>query len=224
MTNSTIFGAILSADVAQDAMIAHLKLWLPTYLAEIDEQRGFERGYTNTPQSWQIVPTFDNTLDGQLPAILAICPGTADKPEKLGDGTYLVTYTVGVAALVKAPDQLQANALAKRYGAAITACVDQKKSLGRNDVEAVTWEGDSYDDVPTSQDRTLVAATVHFNVQFHGVLSEYAGPFAPEVTSEEQTEPIVDHTKPQPDPTTPWPLRGPIPDEEHVVVTLTRKD
>lgn len=222
--SESVFNSIISTDVAQDAVIAHLKLWLPTYLAEVDEQRGFNRGYTNTPKSWQIVPTFDNTLDGQLPAILAICPGTADKPEKLGDGTYIATYTVGVATLVKAPDQLQANALAKRYGAAVTACITQKKSLGRDDVESITWEGDSYDDVPTSQDRTLVAATVHFNVQMHGVLFEYAGPFTPEVTSEDQEEPLVDKTQPHTDPTESWVPRGPIPDADHVVVTLTRKD
>lgn len=217
MTVNSVFRVILSADVAQDAMIAHLKSWLPTYLAEIDEQRGFERGFTATPKSWQVVPTFDNTLDGQLPAVLVIAPGTADKPDKLGDGSYLVTYTVGVAILVKGPDQITANKIAKRYGAAVGAAVMQHKSLSTDNVEQITWQGDSYDDVPVSQDRTLSSATVHFNVQFRGVMSEYAGPHMPIITPDPHKDPQEDPTKPY----SPW---GIIPDEEHIVVTLTRKD
>lgn len=213
---STVFEQILSADVAQDVMIAHLKKWLPTYLAEVDEQRGFPRGFTSTPKSWQVVPSLDGDLSSQLPAMLIISPGTADRPDKLGDGKFLVTYTVGVISLVKGPDQLAANRIAKRYGSAISACVMQHKSLDTDHVEQITWEGDSYDDVPSSADRTMSSATVHFNVQFKGVLDDRGGPHEPIITPDPNKDPKEDPTKP-------YPPRGQIPDEQHIVVTLTRQ-
>jgi hypothetical protein len=217
MTGASIIGNIISPDVVQDTVIAHLKLWLPTYLCEIDEQRGLARGLTSWPKSWQVVPSFDNTLDGQIPAMLVICPGTAKPPIKEGSGSYRATYTVGVAALVKGPDQLTANKIAKRYGAAIAACVLQEKGRIHNNVHACGWEGDSYDDILAESDRTLSSATVHFSIEFSNVLNERLGPSSPIITPDPYEAP---NTEPKKEPYAPW---GVIPDEQHIHISVEPK-
>ncbi len=218
----SIIGRILSPDVVQSDIIAHLKLWLPTYLCEVDEQRGLARGLTSWPKSWQVVPTFDNTLEGQLPAMLVICPGTATKPIKEGDGTYRATYTVGVAALVKGPDQITANEIAKRYGAAIAASMLQEKGRINESLHGLGWEGDSYDDVRVEADRTLSSATVHFAVEYRNVLSEREGPSAPILGTPENPDPYkAPKPEPKTEPYAPW---GVIPDESHIHVSIEPKE
>lgn len=214
----SIIGPIISADVVQDAIIAHLKLWLPTYLCEVDEERGLERGITAWPRSWQVVPTFDNTLEQQIPAMLIICPGTAQKPTKEGDGSYRATYTVGVAALVKGPNQIATNDIAKRYGAAIAAAMLQEKGRIHDKLHACGWEGDSYDDIETERERTLSSATVHFSVEFTKVLHERSGPAMPIIVPDPYETP---KENPKTETYPPW---GVIPDSDHIHVTVEPKE
>jgi hypothetical protein len=216
--SSSILGPILGADVVQGTLIAHLKDWMPTYLVAIDEERGLTRGYTAWPKSWQVVPVFDNTLQQQLPAMLVICPGTADKPRKEGDGSYRVTYAVGVAALVKGPDQLTANKIAKRYGAAISLAVLQEKGRIHPNIHGVSWDGETYDDILPEVDRTLSSATVHFSVEFSNVLNEQVGPAEPIVVPDPLEEPPTDPITEQ------LPSWGVIPDEDHITVTIQPRE
>jgi hypothetical protein len=214
----SIIGPIISADVVQDSIVAHLKLWLPTYLCEVDEQRGLARGLTAWPRSWQVVPKFDNTLERQLPAVLVICPGTSKPPIKEGDGSYRATYTVGVAALVKGPNQLTANSIAKRTGAAIATAMLQQKGRIHENIHACGWEGDNYDDVQVESQRSLSSATVHFSVEFTKVLYERSGPAMPIIVPDPYQTP-----KPEPK-TEKYPPWGVIPDASHIHVTVEPKE
>jgi len=215
---TSIIGTINGADIVQSKVIAHLKLWLPTYLCEVDEQRGLPRGKTAWPRSWQVVPSLDNSLEQQLPAMLIICPGTASKPIKEGDGKYRATYTVGVAVLVKGNTQLATNEMAKRYGAAIATAMLQEKGRIDENVHACAWEGDTYDDIQVESNRTLSSAMVHFGIEFSNILSERDGPAMPII----EPDP---YELPKPEPKTekynPW---GIIPDEQHIHVTIEPKE
>jgi hypothetical protein len=214
----SIIGPIISPDVVRDALVSYLRLWLPTYLCEIDEQRGLERGITAWPRSWQIVPNVDNTLEGQIPAMLVICPGITKPPIKEGDGTYRATYTVGVAALVKGATQIQASDTAGRYGGAIATAVMQEPGRIDEHVHGVTWEGDTYNDIPAESTRSLSSVTVHFAIEFRKVLSVRNGPSMPII----QPDPYeVPNAEPRTEPYPPW---GVIPDEDHIHVTVEPKE
>ena len=216
MTESAL-GQITSASSIQDGIIAHLKLWLPTYLCEVDEQEGYDKGFTAWPRSWQRVPKNNNTLDLQLPAIIAICPGTTGKPTKEGDGYYRASYPVGVSALVKGADQMSSSDISKRYGAAIHTAIMQLKGRINVKLHAAAWDGESFDDISLDSQRTLASVVEHFTIEVSKVFSDKLGPDAP--VSGSPTPPPPKEPKEATFP--PGPV---IPDEEHISVTITPRE
>lgn len=218
MSPVTILQNIVDASVLINGLQKHLERWIPTYLAEIDEQRGLsERGFTEIPRSFQIVPKFDNPLQDQLPAMLIVCPGNKEPPTKRGDGSFEGTYGVGIAALVKGQDQVNAQEIAKRYGGAITTAIMQRKGLQMKPeiIEDIVPRGESFTDISSGDSRTLASVTVHFDVTLKGIFNERGGPKAPILG-----EP---YENPKQNPTEPYTGWGKIPDEEHISVTLVKK-
>lgn len=201
----SVFKDIISADVVEDLLTAHLKKWLPDYLAEVAAQRGLARGDIPMPVSWNITPTFDTSGVIRVPAMLIVSGGFAESPRKQGDGGYIATWTMGVAALVSAKDQQSTRRLARRYGAVISAAIMQQPSLGDPRIEGVTWVDESFTDIPSDQS-TLASANELFNVSMKGVLNAKAGPAQPE---------------PQPDPMTQYPDR---PTVQQISVSVTNEE
>lgn len=207
----SIFGQMLDGAQVEETVESFLKRWLPTYLAQIAEDRGLARNAIAPPVSWQNTPEFTLTESTQLPAILVITAGISGQPVRHGDGSYSATWIVGIGVVVTAggPDPARATSrLAKRYGAAIRTLMLQHASLESSNVEGVTWEDENYDDIPTDQRRSLASARLVFSIEFRDVLNALDGPLLP-------ANPPADSTAPYAD----W---STIPDIGHVYVTAKR--
>lgn len=176
----TIFGPILTGDDVEKAVVAHLKTWSTTYLAEMERQteRAVEslpavRSFTTTPREPEKWP------EDQLPAILVVSPGLAAVPEVHGDGTMRATWQVGIAAIVEARSEAATRTAAHLYFAHAMAIMLQKAGIGGiadDTLLATPWQ---YDTLPVESRRTLGAVYAVFEVAVDKILNTRAGPEVP---------------------------------------------
>lgn len=211
----SVFGAITDGSDVEFIVEKFLRRWLPTYLAEMAGQRGLPRDSFPPPQSWTHSTEFNLDETTQLPAILIICSGLAGDPTRHGDGSYSVSWVIGVGVIVSAGGDDPHNAtnkLAKRYGAAIRWAMTQNPALEDSRIAGLSWDDEGYDDVPSGQARSLASARLVFTIQVDDVMNDMDGPVLPD--------------DPPPDPTIPyadWPLvRDPDSDPPYIPVTVTR--
>lgn len=215
MTFNPVIGPIIDAGQVEDDVKAHLELWLPTYLAQLAEDRGlprntFLRDDGSAVANWQHTTDFDVTETTQLPAVLIINTGVNGTPQREGDGSYRVTWLIGIGVLVSAGGDnpaLNSSRLAKRWGAAIR-CAMVQYCLDNPSVEGIGWEDEGYDDVPTELQRSLASARLVFSVEYRDVVNTNLGPGQPDPHPDPVTEPYED-----------WPT---VQDADHVHVNVTR--
>lgn len=191
VANSKI-GLLKPAFVVEDAVIARLRLWSSTYLAEVERQYGYDEGFAARLHAVEAISALSRFPEDQLPAAFVVGPGTSEEPSKGSDGYYEATYRVGVMVVASAVTEHDTRKLAQLYGAAVRGCVLQGRSLG---IGAHTdWAGESLDDLPIEDRRTVQASVQLFDVTLLEVVSWKQGPVQP-------TEPPVDPLDPLPD----WP-------------------
>lgn len=173
------FGPIIGGEQLEVAVKDTLKLWLPTYLAEIERQRGLD------PRSLPMIRnfTFANELEkfpeDQLPVAVIISPGIGgDLPTMDGEGQYTAKFICGIAVIVSADTQTNTNRLSKMYGAAIRACLLQQPSLG-GFASGVEWQDERFDDIPSEDRRSLAAAQEIFHMEVSGITNERLGMAVP---------------------------------------------
>jgi hypothetical protein len=203
----TIFGRIVHDGQVEQAAMQTLQKWLPTYIAELERQTGRDRGSLPTPRAWRTANVSVNELatwpEDQLPALLVVSPGLADRPELIG-GVYTGHWALGVAVITSARDKETTGTLAKLYGAAIRAVLVQHPTL-EGFAAHIDWVDDNLDEVPHERQRTLGAAINVFEITVDDVLTVAGGPIEPD---------------PKPDPTEPYDPLGTV---DTVTVTVEQK-
>lgn len=172
------FGQIIDGSYVEQAVIDLLKVWSPSYLAEVARQRSLAslpniRTYTVTSQ-------FEKWPEDQLPTVLVISTGLAEPPKQRGDGKIDVCFLTGLAVIVSADTPENTNKIAKAYTAAIRAALAQHKSLGGK-TDGLTWLDEKYDDLPPEQTRTIGAGQLVFEVDVKNVTDASAGPLSPTI-------------------------------------------
>lgn len=188
---TSIFGQIVDADQVEAAVLETLRKWLPTYLAEIERQRGITPpGSLPRPRSWTVASSLDKWPDHPLPAVFAVSPGLAEEPLRTSRGGYRAPWGVGVAAVVSAKDRAASRRLAAMYGAAIRTCLLQHRSLA-GFATGLDWIDEDLDNAPPEQARTLAIAQELFVVTVDRVLDPAAGPAQPDPEAD-PTEPYDD--------------------------------
>jgi hypothetical protein len=200
----TPFHRILTGADVEDAAIALMQKWMPTYLAEMERQTGRTADSLPHVRSWVRTNEFEKFPEDQLPAVLVICPGLADEPVKTGDGKYRAGWALGVAVVVSARDQAVTQELAKVYAAAIRALLLHHPSM-EGLARGMEWNDERYDDLAQVDERTLSAARQVFTVEVDDVTTARAGPAAP--------DPLPDHHEP-------YPPDAIVPDRDHVDQTI----
>lgn len=196
-----MFGPLVGAGDVQDAVEATVRLWLPSYLAEVARRDGREAGALPAFLSYtRLLDIEDLPQASQIPACVIVCPGTGDIVRH-GTGRHDAEFAVGVGAVVAADTRDHAERLAKLYTLALRALLVQHPTLG-NFASGVWWEGDSYSPLPVS-DRILHGGSIQVTVAVEGVLDD----------SWRATVPPEDATA---DP-------GPWPTVEYVSVTVERE-
>lgn len=177
VTMTSIFGNITPATYLENEVASIIKLWIATYLQEVEIQEGRTRGALQTPKSYSTKATMESLADDQLPCCVILSPGLVDAPYKDGEGNYYAHWQIGVGVIVSARDEVNTQAVAKLYGAAIRALLLQKGS--HDDITDVQWLDESYDDLQIDDERTLGVAIVEFSVQVESVVNRYGGPADP---------------------------------------------
>jgi hypothetical protein len=176
---TNIFGPIVTGRQVRLAMHAHLKLWIPTYLAEI------ARGESLDPAALPVFRSWVSALDlpegkyeeHQMPSCVVVAPGLLAEPEQQGGG-FVTTWAVSVGCVVSGQDRENTFELAEVYAAAVRSAVVQNSSLG-GFATATDWLGERYDDIPNDMLRTLAAGSVQFAVEVQSAVRRNEGPDEP---------------------------------------------
>lgn len=189
MTERTPFGPMIDGSIVENAVIAHLKKWYSTYLAEVERQAGVDAGTWKRPRAWITTNEFDNFPEAQLPAVLLICPGLAGKPMKTGGhGKYRAPFSLATAVIVSAATRADAIMLSKKHSLALRAVMVQKASIGGFAL-GCEWIGEVYDDLGHDSSRSIAVGKSQFIIEVDDVLTQRRGPAA----SEPQSDPLDEY-------------------------------
>lgn len=174
----TVFGAIVTGNDVEQAAVTTLKLWLPSYLAEMERKTSRPPGSLPTIGDWRTTNRFPRSETIAPPAGFVVSPGLTDRPERRGDGSINGWWRIGIATIVSAGTAEATGALAKLYGAAIRTLLLQRPSLGgfATKLEVV---GEAYDDVPEDYLPVGASAQIECDVLVDAISFALAGPAVP---------------------------------------------
>lgn len=179
MSTTNLFGPIVTGRAVRRAMTAHLKLWFPTYLAELARIEGMDAATMPLFNSW--VSALDMPAgkyeEHQMPSCVIVAPGLLAEPVK-HSGMYIATWAVSVGAVVSGQDRENTFGLVEIYAAAVRSAVLQHPALGGFS-SGTDWLGERYDDLENDMLRTLAAGSVQFSVTVQSALSPSEGPYDP---------------------------------------------
>jgi hypothetical protein len=190
-TQPSIFGPIVSGHDVEQWSLALIRKWFSTYLAEKEAQDGLTRGALQRPRGYVIAPSLDKWPEDQLPAIVLVSVGLAERPLKEGSGRYRARWDMGVACICSARTQSESHANAQRYMAALRLIFIQRPSLDGK-ASGVDWQGEQYDQLDYDDLRSIDGGFGQFTVEVEDIALAGGGPATPDV-------PLA------PDDTLPWP-------------------
>lgn len=189
---SDLYGPIVDGELIETKMIAHLKLWIPDYLAEVERQREVPPESLPGPKSYSQVNEWRKSPEDRLPAVLVLCPGLARPPRREGDGRYTATWAVGVGVVSAGRNVQEVKRNSKLYTAAIRALVLQHPGLPDLDVLGATWEDERYDNIREEKTRTIGSGQVMFGLQVRDVTNTNLGTATPQAEPyEEENMPVI---------------------------------
>src|SRR5690349_10466479 len=192
MTVTDIFGPIFSGDQLEDAVIETLQKWLPTYIREVELQRGLALpadGRIPKPRTYTTRNEFTTFPEDQLPLIVVVSPGLVAPPRADGEGRYVGWFALGIAAVVSASGKANTRRLARQYGAAVRSCILQKSWL-EGAATGVEWRDESYDDLPNEdKEKSVSAVQMIFQVQVDNITTRWTGPAYPFEPGDPYTNP-----------------------------------
>ena len=178
-TQPSIFGRVVSGAAVENACMALIAKWISTYLAETERQEGIDAGTTQRPRSLVIASSLDKMPEDQLPAIVLISIGLAERPLKDGSGSYRGRWDMGVAAIASARTQQESHQMAQRYIASLRNLVIQRPSLD-GFASGADWQGEQYDQLDFDDMRSLDAGFGRFTIEVDNIANANAGPVTPD--------------------------------------------
>ena len=177
-TSLEIFGPLFSPHVLEEATVAHLEGWLPTYTEAVEAQYDLELPEVVT---WGLVDSFDRWDDsGQgLPALVVGAEGIGNggEPEKYGGGDYRAGWELHVLLVVEHPKPDAARKIAQLYSAAIRGLMLQQGTLD-GAVSVTDWLDEGYP-YSIGESSTRAAAENSFLVEKDEVVNWQRGPKTP---------------------------------------------
>jgi hypothetical protein len=180
----SIYGPLVTDTAVERAVLASLRGWLPSYLAEVARQDG--SGAVTTPASYEAIrDTVTKWPEQALPAIVVQVGGTLQTTRK--GSNYRAVYGASVGCIVAGPTRTRTRELAGIYGLAVTAALTQHGDLG-GFADGVDWTDTIYDLIDEDRSRTLMAAVVSLDVAVNNVLDVAQGPTGP--TPDPDDDPI----------------------------------
>jgi hypothetical protein len=175
---SDLYGTLRHPGAIEQAALERLKAWMPAMVAEVERQEGREPGKLPRLRGYITVSELARWPEDQIPLAVVVSPGTLGDPMKDAEGYYRAIYSLAVAIVTSAATEPATRQIAQLYGAAVRACLLQRRSL-ENEVEVTDWTGESFDDLPVDERRTMFAGVNSFAVELGQIVSWQLGPAAP---------------------------------------------
>ena len=188
----SIFGRIVTGADVEEWTVALIRRWIGTYLSEVERQHGLHAGHYARPRSYVVAPTFDQWPEDQLPRLVVVSTGIAERPLMTGAGLYSTRWVIEVGCLVSARSEAEAHRMALDYGAALYTLLDQRPSLdGR--AQGIDWQGFAIEDQLDYDDtRSLSAGVASFTVLVEETVDANGGPATPDAPHDPDTDPWAD--------------------------------
>lgn len=159
-------------------LLAHLEVWLDTYLAGRERIQDIVPGTILRPKSWIIKQSFDQLPgEGRTPSVIVVSNGLSEQAKKHGDGGWDAPFRMAVAILCNARESEAARELAGHYQAAALGILLDKPKFGEAKIE--DWTDLRIEDVPDNLSRTLCAARLEFTVMVRDFALSGQGPAMP---------------------------------------------
>lgn len=179
---TNVFGpSVLRSDV-EEAVIAHLQTWMPTYLAEQERRKTIAAGTYQARIPWESTNEFPMPEDGTVPPRgIVVSPGTARPPEKKANGEISLWWDIRVVIVVDAATAADSNRLSAVYAwCAMAALLQEPISVG--DQEAyVEYLGEGNTITPAEHMKTGWASEQLFEILTAGVVTRFGGPAEPDL-------------------------------------------
>ena len=196
------FGPLVVETDVDLAVIRTLRLWVPTYLAQIERERDLANRTLArpTPQSYTNVLEDDEFPDQWMPVVVVTTAALDGDPEMDGIGMIHGGWRVVVTAITRGRTPGEARAIASLLGGAVKRCLVNQQDLGGFASETRLRGGGRVAPVAdsTGQDRYLTAAINNYTVFVDAIVQAGVGPYLPD------PEGPYDDPDPAGDPDTPY--------------------
>lgn len=190
-----LFGATIDGGDVEAALLAHLKLWMPTYLPdavrEKDPDKKLWPGGVGNPADTgkaSVLPVReftvkhaadDNWPAEQLPMLLAHAPGHGKATSREGDGRLTGHFLVNLSAIASGGGIDDTKLLARVYSNAAIKAIMQKPDLG-GFAEEVEWLDSKNMRPPGAEkERSIMSVVNVLLITVPGILNLGAGPDEP---------------------------------------------
>jgi hypothetical protein len=156
-------------------LLDHIKTWISTYLAARERFVGITPGAIARPRSWftrqdfAALPGYEST-----PAVIIVSTGTAETPERHGDGRIDAQMRFAVMVLTHGPEAGGARELAGHYQAAMLMLLIRQRSFGSASLHE--WLGMNLDDIDEDEERTLAAVRLECVYKIKDFVDASGGP------------------------------------------------
>ena len=212
------WGPLVSEVDVDVAVVKTLRLWLPHYLARVEQERGLANGLLARPKPESYANTIndDEFVEHQLPAMIATT-AVMDDVGKAGDGMHFAEFRCRVSVICRGTTPPETRAVTALFSACVKRVMVQQASLG-GFAAGVRLVGGNLMAVPdiTDQGRYLAAGMNDFSVSVDEVVQSGVGPFAPPNPE--------DNPYPPPDPNDPDTPYDPVSTVGDVTVSVTDKE
>lgn len=172
-----IFGPLIGTWNVEQATIATLREWMPTYLAEVERQNGLTNkalGRPISPQGYYGGLDFQSELPGKPPAVIVTVEPEGN-PEATAMG-YTQAYRISVGCIVYGSTEEEARMHASLYGVA-TMLLAQKGSLGGLAEDLIMGGAPSLEWVdPEASERRLIRSVATFTGYVSDIVRRGVGP------------------------------------------------
>lgn len=190
MTANPVFGASLDSEDVEQAMIAHLQKWMPTYIAEVRRQKDPEG--KRWPKGVPGIRSYDIDVtelaahkwpESQLPCVIVGSPGEDDDPRVEGDRRVTAFYGVTILCVASGggkDPEANSKALARLYGSAARMAIMQHPDLGEF-ANGVGMRAERNDTISRGVEasRSLAGSARAYVVEVENVVDVGAGPLEP---------------------------------------------
>lgn len=195
-----VFGQLISPWRIQQAALGVLKEWMPTYLAAVERQEGYELGRLGRPEvPLGYYPAVDFETSGPgaeapaMPPMVIVTVKPHGAPEMIAIG-YVQEYRMGVACVTVGATEEEALLLASGFGAAsmlfcqlgdLAGLAERTVMIAAPEIELVSHE---------PAERRLMRSVVEYSVYVPNIVLQ-AGPG--NNTIAESTEIVAPEVKPE---------------------------